>query len=70
MANIQELMTALILAPRETERSRFRATITPNRGNQRFLTLIAHDAGEARQTLVKAAKREFPHGFTFSVRPE
>lgn len=69
MANIQELMMAMILTERPEQTMLFRATITPKRGKEVTCTFRAKDAATARARIQKAAKRKFPHGFSFAVRP-
>lgn len=68
MSNIQELMTALILAPRATQRSRFIVTITPRGGAPIRLEIKARSQAHARIRAFNAAKARYER-FSFSVRP-
>jgi len=69
MANIQELMMAMIITKRPEQTQLYRATITPKRGKEIAVTFRAKDAAHARLRIQRIARRKFPHGFSFSVRP-
>lgn len=68
MSNLQDLMSLVIGSTSPS--NLFSVRVTPTVGSARLLTIkTKKDVNRIRQTVQKAAAREYPHGFSFSVRP-